>query len=46
MCKDCSSSKREEGQQNAMEGLQNGSVDFIATDHAPYELEAEKLKKV
>ncbi len=27
------------------EGLQDGSVDFIATDHAPYELEAEKLKE-
>lgn len=24
------------------EGLQNGSVDFIATDHAPYEIETEK----
>ena len=27
------------------EGLNNGSVDFIATDHAPYEIESEKLKK-
>lgn len=24
------------------EGLQNGSVDFIATDHAPYNIETEK----
>lgn len=24
------------------EGLQNGSVDFIGTDHAPYEIETEK----
>ncbi|WP_026476199.1 dihydroorotase [Alkaliphilus transvaalensis] len=24
------------------EGLQNGSVDFMATDHAPYEIETEK----
>lgn len=27
------------------EGLNNGSVDFIATDHAPYEIESEKFKK-
>ena len=27
------------------EGLQNGSVDFMGTDHAPYEIESEKLKK-
>ncbi len=27
------------------EGLRNGSVDFMATDHAPYELESEKLSK-
>lgn len=27
------------------EGLVNGSVDFIATDHAPYEIESEKHKK-
>jgi len=27
------------------EGLNNGSVDFIATDHAPYEIESEKAKK-
>ncbi|HLR36350.1 MAG TPA: dihydroorotase [Tissierellales bacterium] len=27
------------------EGLANGSVDFIATDHAPYEIESEKHKK-
>lgn len=27
------------------EGINNGSVDFIATDHAPYEIESEKLKK-
>ncbi|HAE91241.1 MAG TPA: allantoinase [Tissierella sp.] len=27
------------------EGLNNGSVDFIATDHAPYELESEKIKE-
>lgn len=25
------------------EGLQNGSIDFMATDHAPYELESEKI---
>ncbi len=24
------------------EGLRNGSVDFVATDHAPYEIESEK----
>lgn len=27
------------------EGIQNGSIDFIATDHAPYELESEKTKE-
>ncbi len=27
------------------EGLQNGSVDFMGTDHAPYELESEKRKE-
>lgn len=27
------------------EGLNNGSVDFIGTDHAPYEIESEKHKK-
>lgn len=27
------------------EGLNNGSVDFIGTDHAPYEIESEKLKR-
>jgi dihydropyrimidinase/allantoinase len=27
------------------EGLNNGSVDFIGTDHAPYELESEKTKE-
>lgn len=27
------------------EGLENGSVDFIGTDHAPYELESEKQKE-
>lgn len=27
------------------EGLVNGSVDFIGTDHAPYEIESEKHKK-
>jgi dihydropyrimidinase/allantoinase len=27
------------------EGLNNGSVDFIATDHAPYEIESEKAKE-
>lgn len=26
------------------EGLINGSVDFMGTDHAPYEIESEKLK--
>lgn len=28
--------------QELWEGLQNGSVDFMATDHAPYEIETEK----
>lgn len=27
------------------EGLNNGSIDFVATDHAPYEIESEKAKK-
>ena len=27
------------------EGLNNGSVDFIGTDHAPYEIESEKAKE-
>ncbi|WFA07845.1 dihydroorotase [Tissierella sp. Yu-01] len=27
------------------EGLNNGSVDFIATDHAPYEIESEKARE-
>lgn len=27
------------------EGLDNGSVDFIATDHAPYEIKTEKAKE-
>ena len=27
------------------EGLANGSVDFMATDHAPYEIESEKDKE-
>lgn len=27
------------------EGLNNGSVDFIGTDHAPYEIESEKGKE-
>lgn len=27
------------------EGLRNGSIDFMATDHAPYELESEKIKE-
>ncbi len=27
------------------EGIRNGSIDFIATDHAPYELESEKIKE-
>ena len=27
------------------EGLRNGSVDFMGTDHAPYELESEKQKE-
>lgn len=27
------------------EGLNNGSVDFMGTDHAPYELESEKTKE-
>lgn len=27
------------------EGLRNGSVDFVATDHAPYEIESEKAKE-
>ncbi|MGB9680555.1 MAG: dihydroorotase, partial [Thermoanaerobacteraceae bacterium] len=27
------------------EGLKNGSVDFVATDHAPYEVESEKVKE-
>ncbi|KNF07034.1 allantoinase AllB [Gottschalkia purinilytica] len=27
------------------EGLKNGSVDFIATDHAPYEIESEKNRE-
>ena len=26
------------------EGLRNGGVDFMATDHAPYEIESEKAK--
>ncbi len=27
------------------QGLNNGSVDFIATDHAPYEIESEKTRE-
>ncbi|NNG65934.1 allantoinase AllB [Caldanaerobacter subterraneus] len=27
------------------EGIRNGSIDFIATDHAPYEIESEKLRE-
>lgn len=27
------------------EGLRNGSIDFMGTDHAPYEIESEKLKE-
>jgi allantoinase len=27
------------------EGLRNGSIDFVATDHAPYEIESEKAKE-
>ena len=27
------------------EGLNNGSVDFVATDHAPYEIESEKADR-
>lgn len=27
------------------EGINNGSIDFIATDHAPYEIESEKAKE-
>lgn len=27
------------------EGLRNGSIDFMATDHAPYEIESEKDKE-
>lgn len=27
------------------EGIKNGSIDFIATDHAPYEIESEKARK-
>ncbi|MCK9444962.1 MAG: dihydroorotase [Tissierellaceae bacterium] len=27
------------------EGLRNGSIDFMGTDHAPYELESEKIKE-
>ncbi len=27
------------------EGLRNGSVDFVATDHAPYEIESEKADR-
>ena len=27
------------------EGINNGSIDFIATDHAPYEIESEKARK-
>ncbi len=27
------------------EGLNNGSVDFMGTDHAPYEIESEKAKE-
>lgn len=27
------------------EGLNNGSVDFIGTDHAPYEIESEKARE-
>ena len=27
------------------EGINNGSIDFIATDHAPYEIESEKHKE-
>ena len=26
-------------------GINDGSIDFIATDHAPYEIESEKLKE-
>ena len=27
------------------EGINNGSIDFVATDHAPYEIESEKAKE-
>ncbi len=27
------------------EGIRNGSIDFMGTDHAPYELESEKIKE-
>lgn len=27
------------------EGIRNGSIDFMGTDHAPYEIESEKLKE-
>ncbi len=28
------------------EGIRNGSIDFMATDHAPYEIESENIRKV
>lgn len=34
-----------EDNERLWKGIQEGSVDFIATDHAPYNLETEKLKE-
>lgn len=34
-----------EDNERLWKGIQEGSVDFIATDHAPYSLETEKLKE-
>lgn len=37
--------RTERDNEEMWEGLQNGAVDFMATDHAPYELESEKTKE-
>lgn len=37
--------RTEEDNEMLWEGLRDGSVDFIATDHAPYEIATEKAKQ-
>ncbi|TCO75271.1 dihydroorotase [Marinisporobacter balticus] len=36
--------RRKEDNEMHWEALRNGSIDFVATDHAPYEIESEKAK--